>query len=355
MSIITLPDNNFRSINWTLVQPTQVNRSEFTSARQVMQLPGASYWKASAEHAPIRGEANIRTWRSFFAQLKGQANTFRLPSTEAAQRSGTNPRIKVPTITLTPTAGMSMLATDSAKKVTGTGTAETFYATTPKYSSGVSLSYIATQAAVARMVGMNSTPGDGTDHTRLEIGFGTLNGSGYQTIINGTASGVLGTYSAGDVFSIGYYRNKASFFLNGRQVSQSIATSGLSLGIDSSFLTLNAQADSIRFGLLGAGVTSLDLEALPASQTALSAGSFVTVPLVNGGEQMVVLTADLVADSGGLGTMTFLPALRFPAVAGAPVETKNPYCIVALDSPEVSYSVDPGALYTFGLSATEAF
>lgn len=91
MALVTLPDNGFRNAQWTLNQPTQVNKSEWTNRRQVMQLPGAAFWTVSADHVPIIREAAFRPWRSFLAGMRGQVNTTRLIAVEEAQHGGANP------------------------------------------------------------------------------------------------------------------------------------------------------------------------------------------------------------------------------------------------------------------------
>ena len=91
MTIIAMPDDAFRDAAWTLVQPAQVNVSEFTGRRQVMTLPGAARWTVQANHVPIIGAAAFKPWRSFLTKLRGQANTFRMLAGEEDQRSGSNP------------------------------------------------------------------------------------------------------------------------------------------------------------------------------------------------------------------------------------------------------------------------
>lgn len=95
MAIIAIPDHHFRTVDWTLRQPTQVNRSEWTGRRQVMQMPGAALWLVQAEHVPIIGEDNIRPWRAFLAAMRGQVNVTRVKATGLDQRAGAEPVIVV--------------------------------------------------------------------------------------------------------------------------------------------------------------------------------------------------------------------------------------------------------------------
>lgn len=94
MATITVPSTMpIRRIQWSLTQPTQLNRSGWTGARQVVGLAGGNMWRASAEFAPIVGEASVRPWRSFFAKLLGNLNVFQLPASEGQQHSGSEPTI----------------------------------------------------------------------------------------------------------------------------------------------------------------------------------------------------------------------------------------------------------------------
>jgi hypothetical protein len=89
MAIVALPASpGLAEIVWTQAQPTQVNKSEFTSRRRVTILPAAPRWTASVRVVPILGEAAVRPWRSFFAKLQGQAGQFRLIAVEGPQITG---------------------------------------------------------------------------------------------------------------------------------------------------------------------------------------------------------------------------------------------------------------------------
>lgn len=87
MAIISLPQTTSfaRKISWQLDRPAQINRSAYTGQRQVLANPWHAKWTGTVEFSPVVGEAEMRTWRAFFAQLRGQINTFRLIAVEASQ------------------------------------------------------------------------------------------------------------------------------------------------------------------------------------------------------------------------------------------------------------------------------
>lgn len=88
MAIITAPSAlPIRRIDWTLREPAQVNRSGWTGRRQVVGLPGGGLLMARGSFRQIRGEANFRPWRAFFAKLRGPLNSFYLPATEGPQHA----------------------------------------------------------------------------------------------------------------------------------------------------------------------------------------------------------------------------------------------------------------------------
>lgn len=106
MAIIALPSTTrfAKRVTWTLDRPAQVNRSAYSGKRQVVATPWQARWTAVVEMVPIIGEANVRTWRSFLARLKGPVNTFRLPATEGAQTA-----IAQATVATTAAAGSTSL------------------------------------------------------------------------------------------------------------------------------------------------------------------------------------------------------------------------------------------------------
>ena len=102
----------------------------------------------------------------------------------------------------------------------------------------------------------------------------------------------------------------------------------------------------------GAGQTgrSIITDGWPASSTVLKAGQFVTIE-----DQLVQLTANATSDGSGIATVTFEPAIRSAPADNAPVEYRNPYCLMYMtEEPQVS--VEPAHIYTLGsLNLRESF
>lgn len=77
MAVINVPSYiGFDSATLTLMRATQESRSPFTGRRQVVTSPFA-LWQFDGNIVPLQG-AEAGAVRSFLAQLKGRANTFRL-------------------------------------------------------------------------------------------------------------------------------------------------------------------------------------------------------------------------------------------------------------------------------------
>lgn len=94
MATITFPSTpSPASMSWRLVQPAQMNISEWTGARQVMPS-GRGWWDCNVEMPPIVGESRVNAWRAFFGLAQGAANNFRVPVSPTAQSSASStPRI----------------------------------------------------------------------------------------------------------------------------------------------------------------------------------------------------------------------------------------------------------------------
>jgi len=83
--MITFPSSpRPRSMTWRLVQPSQVNISEWTGARQVL-ASGRGWWECQLELPPIVGTSDARPWRSFVALSLGSTQTFQIHVDTAAQ------------------------------------------------------------------------------------------------------------------------------------------------------------------------------------------------------------------------------------------------------------------------------
>lgn len=76
------------NVEWTIDQPGQANRGEWTGKRRVTLLSAAPRWFAKVSLPPIIGEAQVLDWRAFVVDCDGIANSFRVIACEREQIAG---------------------------------------------------------------------------------------------------------------------------------------------------------------------------------------------------------------------------------------------------------------------------
>jgi hypothetical protein len=83
MAILTWPTCAFlTSVDWTPPDPpTQANRSEWTGREQIVILAIAGRWAAKVTIESKRSEDTALDLEAFRVELKGRANSFRMPGT----------------------------------------------------------------------------------------------------------------------------------------------------------------------------------------------------------------------------------------------------------------------------------
>ncbi|WP_010218940.1 hypothetical protein [Sphingomonas sp. PAMC 26621] len=87
--LITIPSDPVASdIDWTIDQPGQANRGEFTAKRRVTLLSAAPRWFAKVTLPAITGEDRVFEWRAFVVDCDGIANSFRIIACERDQIAG---------------------------------------------------------------------------------------------------------------------------------------------------------------------------------------------------------------------------------------------------------------------------
>lgn len=102
----------------------------------------------------------------------------------------------------------------------------------------------------------------------------------------------------------------------------------------------------------GGGQTgySLITDGWGGAGTKLLAGQFITIA-----NQLIMLSSDVTADSGGNATLSLASAIRSATAENAPVEVKRPYGLMRIPDTRVGWSVSPGRIYGSSFSCVEAF
>lgn len=99
---------------------------------------------------------------------------------------------------------------------------------------------------------------------------------------------------------------------------------------------------------------TVPLDGMQASTTILLAGQHMTIPLPNGHNRLVQLTADLTANASGEAVASFGPALNQTPAENATVETQEPFLPVAQTNSRNGLSYSQG-VSGFPLDLEEAF
>jgi hypothetical protein len=290
-------------------------------------------------------------------QLRGQANTFQLPANEAAQHVGAKPTIKGTGLLVLQARTGSSVGADTITKTSGSSWAAAGHSSS-FLAGGAGITFKATQTNRDIMVGLSQTiPGSGT-YTHINAAIWCNSSGALQVSESGSLSASIAPYTTSDELSIVYDEANSCirYLQNGVELYRPLTVAqGLSFYLDSAILQSGGAAKDIRFGQTATGVRQQDVTGLAVSSVIVAAGQYLTIPLASGSGQLVMLTQNLTSDGSGNATAYFEPMLRGVPVAGATVESIAPWCLMAMDTPELGYSVDPGALYGFSFSATEAF
>ena len=74
MAHITIPNQEFVTMNWRRIEPAQVNISQWTGARQVVPS-GRAWWECDVTLPPLVGYTAAQPWIAFIEAMNGSANT----------------------------------------------------------------------------------------------------------------------------------------------------------------------------------------------------------------------------------------------------------------------------------------
>lgn len=115
--------------------------------------------------------------------------------------------------------------------------------------------------------------------------------------------------------------------------------------------TSGAYATNSAPAVKGSGQTgkSLATWGWKPSTTILYAGQHITI-----NNQLLRLTADVVADAAGEATITFAPAIRVSPANNDLIEFRNPYALMYCVD-QINEPIEPGMVYGFSFKLRESF
>jgi len=340
--------------NWTLSQPVQRSRSAWTGREQRLVMTG-SRWSVSCEVIAMR-LATYQAWASFMAQLEGSANTFQVPATTTTQ---TGPATATWAMNGTGVvtnyclyseqfnnAAWGALSGGTATANTavapdGTTTADTINCAVVNrglgqptalaatvgatYTFSVYLAGIAGQTCKIRVANTTGAVTAATTAVTLTAAFARYS---VTVTLAGGATGVMDCWVYRDAG-----QTAASFYAWGAQLELAAAASTY-------VATTSAATNSL---------AAFKVTGLTVSATNMTAGQMVTVD-----ERLYVLTADVVADSGGNATVSVKPNLAAATTAASVAYVQRPYALVTMTDPP-SVSVEPGPIYRVAFNAEEVY
>jgi hypothetical protein len=365
MANITVPAAlRVKRITWTHETPAQINRSAYTGKRSAVASPWHQIRRAEVELVPSIGEANFRPIRAFLASLRGSLNTFQLPAVENAQHTlGVLNASVVADIGTTVAASPLGASWYRTTKTGGTNGAWDADAVTSVAMTADFTIIVKDAGGVGGfMMGCDVAPLTGSSYSTIDRAISWASGSTLQFLENGGAVGSAGFTLSTDYIilqrvgsAIKVYRNTVAS-VSGATLLYTFTPSSSTMYFDSSLNPSSASFDAFvlytqsvpTVSVAGAqGANSLTLAGAPST---LTAGMMATVTLPSGNKQLLLLTSDI---SGGV--ITFEPALREAVSVGALVDTAAPTCQVALADPKITYSVEPGQLYSASFAVEEVF
>ncbi len=126
-------------------------------------------------------------------------------------------------------------------------------------------------------------------------------------------------------------------------------------GIANSFRVIACEGDQItgvdvRVVGAGQGGHQLVTTGWGAAGQKLRRGQFFT-----SGDQLLMLTAPVVADANGRAVLSFKPYIRFSPANDAPIEVRRPYAVMSMSDPKNGWKVGIGQNYGVSIACEESF
>lgn len=100
----------------------------------------------------------------------------------------------------------------------------------------------------------------------------------------------------------------------------------------------------------GQGGFAINTDGWGGAGVKLRRGQFVTIA-----DQLLTLTADVVADGTGAARIQFKPFLRRVTVDNSAIEVRRPYALMAMSDDEAGWAVDVGQQYAVSFECEEAY
>jgi hypothetical protein len=375
MALITPPATGIAHIDWTLPEAaTFVVRSGWTGQQTVGDLGGIrAGFKAKV--ALAAGKAARQPWGGFYAQLRGVANTFRLPvQSQAACPAisltmvGDGRRVNLLTYSnaFADTSWTKVGATVAAGVADPIGGTAAFVLAENSAAGQHEIYHAVTMTAGAVCTFSAYAQAGGRGWLNLRVG-PTGDASAFYNLVAGTLGTVSGTGSpAATITDVGngWFRCSLTFIASGSDTTVEIAVAtgnggasytgnGVSVAPIWAAQFEVAPTASSYIDTQGAAVIGLDgfiVGGTTPGVTYLGAGQLVTMR-----NRLFVLTADIVGGLGYQANVSISPNLPAATSPGEVAYTRAPYCLMRMTTPTLGWSDGLANVYTpFAFDAEEA-
>ncbi len=344
MIIAPVPRNFIRTANWHQSdQRRQLQRSEWTGRTRETLIGPADRWSCAAEVRPMKPD-DLTAWRGFQARIKQPGSAARVQAVEQSQFGLNDNLVRNGDFVGGSTDGWSIVPAGSFA-TSNLGAVDGFYLITGSAATGatngsaVANGGLRPLSSIARIF-LSANAWIGATAT------GTLSAAIYwfDAASNLISLSVLNLMPAGGPLGIiKRYYLAASPPVGATQWRAQFDQS-LSAGL--AFVGQMRVSSFPERALAAAGTSgpTLHLTGLAPGIANLPAGSLVTIALPSGDEQLITLTADLVASAAGTATAQLASPLREMPTAGAAVELARPWALMRAIDP-MAWSVDVGQIY----------
>ncbi len=357
MAIIDLPRRWIRSASWQQPPVYALQRSAWTGRTRVVEIGAAARWTCMADIRPSLATDAV-AWQAVQARLMRPVNLLRLPCVEQSQHGAAdnfilNPILEtgVPPWVVTAGSFQRENVTDMSQTLASADWA--FYTDSAQSGARADANGFARfPATTGQRIYISATGFVGVGSTGflpMAVNFFNVSGAYLSTV----SVGGLGP----DGGTLGIWRRARGY------ATAPAGAASVAVHLSSQLTAGYAYVTDVRTSLLpdialaatgGAGV-SLPLTGLQPSAINLRAGQRLTVVLPSGDEQLVALTADLLANSSGQATAALSTPLRETPSAGAAVELSHPWALMRGLQPQ-AWNVSPGPVYQpGGIQFEEAF
>jgi hypothetical protein len=338
MAVIIIPRGWVQSASWKQPPVYSLQRSEWTGRTRVIEIGPAARWVCEADIAPTQ-EPDLRRWRAFQARMMSPGNVVRLPAVEVTQYGAAANLVRRPDGTGWELTGVGITQGLAPGAAPLRRTIRALPDAAQRLASEVSAFWAPAAPGDVRYFAASvlrettTSGGNITMRGLWRTSAGGALGSPVSVIANSAPVGTWTRfYASGTAPASSAFIGPQAIFAN---------TAGIVQATD--FYIGDRPERALVNGAGQTGI-SLNVNGLAPDLLHLRAGHLVTVTLPGGDEQLLALTADVVADGAGAATLQLATPMRASPANGAAVELSRPWALMRATNP-IGWNVSSGPVY----------